>query len=125
MSNGRYIAIIVVIGIILIIGAVMLGKSDDGQININQAINSANQANIEAGITGETVNTTPANLRNLPNGGLVPKDIVERPPSPEETAEEESSTSTDNTEVEETEDTDGNTGEIEPLEEDIPTETSE
>lgn len=82
MSNGKYIAILVAIGIVLIVGSVMLGKSDNGEINVNDIINNSNKIKVEEGKPDEVVNTTPNKLRSLPNGGLVPQNPNAIPPTP-------------------------------------------
>lgn len=94
MSNAKYIITIVIVGAVLIIGAVMLGRSDNGEINVNEAINNANQANSENGNTGEAVSTVREDLRDLPNGGLVPQNPEATPPTPEPELESDLETDT-------------------------------
>ena len=127
MSNAKYIAILVVVGVVIIVGAVMLGKSDNGEINVNATINSANQANTEAGNNNPTVNTTPNALRGLPNGGLVPQDPNARPqpPTPESEAIDENASTTTATTTEEGVTEEAEAGDSEALDTEIPEETTQ
>lgn len=78
--------------VVIVVGAVFIGKSDNGQINVNAAIETSNQANIDAG--GDAANNVALvreDLRNMPNGGLIPQ---ENQPAPE-TPPVETGTTTD------------------------------
>jgi|GEM_PF-3069088 len=88
--------------VLVVIGAVLLGKSDQGEIDVNAAIINSNQTMKESGEPVEEVNTIPKRLRDLPNGGLVPSNTpVEETPTQTETPEEQtSSTTTDDAEEE-------------------------
>lgn len=69
--------------VVIVVGAVLIGKSDNGQINVNAAIQSSNQANIEAG--GDPANNVALvreDLRNMPNGGLIPQENQPAPEAP-------------------------------------------
>ena len=80
MGNPAFIAGVIVIGIITIVGAVFIGKSDSGEINVSAAIQSSNQANnAEGGDTSKNVETVPEAFRNMTNGGLVPQENQPEP----------------------------------------------
>ena len=83
VSMPAFIAVILIGGIVIVIGAVYVGKSDNGEINVESLINSSNQQNEASGNSDKNVGTTPAALRDLPNGGLVPQDPNATPPAPE------------------------------------------
>lgn len=76
-----------------VFGAIALGKTDSGQIDVNAVIETAYNDRVDAGgdASIEAVYTTPPALRNLPHGGLVPLDRkgqVETETETETTAEE-------------------------------------
>lgn len=87
MRTPAFVGTLFFLGVFVVGGAIMIGRSDSGQINVAATIQSNNQAVIDAGGTvEETVGTLPESLRNLPNGGLVPTDNVPEPilnPTPE------------------------------------------
>lgn len=79
-----FIAGLVGVGVLVLIGAVMIGRSDSGAIDVSATITEANQMHAENG-GGEQVNVGNPALQNLPNGGLVPQETpVEQPPVVEE-----------------------------------------
>jgi hypothetical protein len=91
---------IFVVGLIVSVGAVFMGKSDNGEIDVNSAIELANQTRHQTGDTSTADVETPTSAhRNMTNGGLVPQEgrPVETPPViPEpETATETEATSTE------------------------------
>lgn len=80
-----FIAGLVGVGVLVIGGAVMIGRSDSGAIDVSATITESNQVNAEKG-TGEQVNVGNPALQNLPNGGLVPQTTpTEQTPVVEET----------------------------------------
>ncbi len=79
-----FIAGLIGMGVLVFIGAVMIGRSDSGEINVPATITEANQLHAENG-GGEQVNVANPALQNLPNGGLVPQGTPpEQPPVVEE-----------------------------------------
>ncbi len=69
-------------GIVVMGLAILIGKSDSGQINVAATIQESNQAQSESG--GEQVSSVPQAFQNMPNGGLVPQENqVNTPPAPE------------------------------------------
>ena len=91
--GGIFVSLVAIVA-----GAVFIGKSDNGQINVNATIQSSNQANIDAG--GDVANNVALvreDLRNMPNGGLIPQEnqpAPEAPPADVGTTTGESATST-------------------------------
>jgi hypothetical protein len=72
---SAFVAILVAVGFFVIVGAVLLGRSDSGQIDVNKAINNSNQSLRDAGGTGEgEVETVREVFKNKPNGGLQPQE---------------------------------------------------
>ncbi len=121
MSTPAFIVSILALSFVVIGGAVFIGKSDQGQINVNAAIQSSNQKNIDAGgNSNNTIGTVPEVFRNMPNGGLEPQGDQAsnaQPETAEPTREEnaEAGTTTESndastTEVDSTETTDVSTG---------------
>ncbi len=80
-----FIAGLIGAGVLVVIGAVMIGRSDSGAINVPDTINQANIEHAENG-GGEQVNIGNPALQNLPNGGLVPQETpIAQAPVIEET----------------------------------------
>ncbi len=101
IGNPLFIIGISVIGIGVIAGAIFLGKSDNGEIDVSAAIQSSNQANIEAGgDASKNVEVIPDVFKDMPNGGLVPQEnqpaqeIVEAVPAETASSTEGNSTTT-------------------------------
>ncbi len=86
---------------VIIVGAVLIGKSDNGQINVNATIQNSNQANIDAG--GDPSNNVALvreDLRNLPNGGLIPQENQPETPAPApEATQNDQGTTTESTDT--------------------------
>ncbi len=102
-----FIAGLIGVGVLVFVGAVMIGRSDSGEINVSATITDANEMHAEQG-GGEQVNVVNPALQNLPNGGLVPQSTpVEQPPvieeSPATTTDAALSTTTEATPSEESE----------------------
>lgn len=100
MGNPAFIVGVIVIGFITIVGAVYIGKSDSGEINVSAAIESSNQANNAAGgDASRNVETVPEAFKNMTNGGLVAQEnqpetpVVEQAPSEEVATSSATSTS--------------------------------
>lgn len=75
MTTPAFVASVLGVGVLVIVGAILIGKSDNGQINVTAAIEQSNKANIEAYGEGATqVETVPDEFKNMPNGGLVPQE---------------------------------------------------
>lgn len=80
MSTPAFVGVVVVLGILVIWGAVVFGQSDHGVINVADTINSSNQSNAEAqGDPNNNVQAVPEVFKNMPNGGLVPAENQEKP----------------------------------------------
>ncbi len=90
MSTPAFFAVLFVVGIVIIGGAVLLGKSDNGQINVSATIQNSNQANKDAnGDASNNVDVVPPQFQNMTNGGLVAQEnqpAPEEAPKPEDTA---------------------------------------
>lgn len=73
------------LGLIVAVGAVMLGRSDDGQIDVAAAVREAGNTNTQNGESaGEQVNVPSEAFRNMPNGGLVSQGGDSSTPAPVE-----------------------------------------
>ena len=100
MGTPAFIGSVLIVGLLAIGGAVFIGTSDDGQINVTAAIQSSNQANTDAGgDASENVETIPDTFKNMPNGGLVSQGEQPTTPvaeqSPEESVSETGTTTTE------------------------------
>lgn len=88
---------LVVVGIVVIGGAVMIGKSDTGPINVVATIQESNKNAASEG--REEVETTPPIFQSMPNGGLVAAENQEAlAPAPAEQPTEGASTTATSTE---------------------------
>lgn len=84
------------LGIAVLVGAVLLGRSDSGQIDVAAAVRDAGTVTDESGNQVPAVNVPGAEFRNMPNGGLVPQDPNAAPePAPVEDAASSTSESED------------------------------
>ncbi len=93
MSTPAFISSVTFSVVLVIVGAIFVGKSDRGQIDVTATIQNANQANREAyGDEAVIVNTNAEALRNLPNGGLEPQPNQESTPAPQPQAEASTTT---------------------------------
>ena len=100
MGTPAFLSVLVLTGIVIIIGAIFIGKSDEGQIDVSATIRNSNQANIDAnGDPNNNIGTVSDALRNMPNGGLVPQENQENntPPVAVEESSVETSTTTEDT----------------------------
>ncbi len=99
MGTPAFIGVVFLAGIVIVGGAIFMGKSDNGEINVNAVIQSSNQAAIaEGGSSAEQVSTVSEAFRNMPNGGLVPSSEDTKTPEPQpetQVNEEVSATTTD------------------------------
>ncbi len=90
MGTSAFVAVTLVVGVLVIGGAVFIGKSDTGEIDVSATIQNSNQAAIEnGGDPADQVGTVSDAFRNMPNGGLVPQAAQETPPEPQTTPETE------------------------------------
>jgi hypothetical protein len=101
ISTPVFLGSILVLGIIVITGAVLIGKSDKGQIDVTAALQNSNQMNSDAGNTAAHVDIPGEQFRNMPNGGLVPQENQPATQPPTEqvattTSETGTSTSSEN-----------------------------
>lgn len=109
MSTPVYIVAVSFVVVALTAGAVFVGRSDSGQIDVSDTIkNASQQIDADGNITEGEKTYTPPKLRNQPNGGLVPQDPSGLPATPPPASEPE------------TEDTDANANEAECSEEYVP-----
>ena len=76
-----FIAGVLGLGVLVIGGAILLGRSDGGQINISQVVDEAQQAQIDQGGEVTDINVPSQAFQNMPNGGLVPSDNQTTPES--------------------------------------------
>jgi hypothetical protein len=92
---------ILLAGVIVTGGAILFGRSDEGVINVSEAIRSSNvtaQQSADDSGAGETIVPVENTRSSLPNGGLVGKgDVTPRPEPKVESASstDDSATSTD------------------------------
>lgn len=107
-SSLKFYIALVAVAVVICSGAVFLGKSDTGAIDVTAAINNANQERRESNSdpanennqVGEVPNVREVH-RKLPNGGLVPAASQEEKkpaPTPEPAEDENSSTTEDGVE---------------------------
>ncbi len=74
MSTPAFISSVIGVGFVIVIGAIIIGRSDKGQINVTATIQEANEKNTEAqGNSNGNVENVPEVFRSLPNGGLQPQ----------------------------------------------------
>ena len=89
MGTPAFIGGVLTIGLLAIGGAIFIGTSDDGQINVTAAIQNSNQANTDAGGDASgNVEAIPETFKNMPNGGLVSQGEQPVPPVAEQVPEE-------------------------------------
>lgn len=82
-SNLKLIGSVLGLGILVIGGAVMLGRSDSGVIDVSATITRSNITQSAEGGDGTSVPVVPSEFSNMPNGGLVPQrnqGAVDTPP---------------------------------------------
>lgn len=99
-------------GVLVAVGAVMLGRSDTGQIDVAAAVREAGVQTDASGNQMAPVNIPGQEFRNIPNGGLVPQGEQGSAPTPEPepvTTDEsatttEASSTEESTDIESTED---------------------
>lgn len=110
MSTPAYIASVLFVVVALTAGAVFIGRSDSGQIDVSATIKNASseQTDADGNVTEREENYTPPALRNKPNGGLVPQDPSGLPPTPPPESETETEDTTSDT-AEDGDETDGDT----------------
>lgn len=95
LRTPAFIGAVLVVGALAIGGAIFLGKSDSGEIDVTAAIQNSNQANANAGGDASgNVETVPETFKNMTNGGLVPQENQPEPAAVV-TTEEVSATSTE------------------------------
>lgn len=92
VSTPAYISAVVFVVVVATAGAVLIGRSDTGPIDVSNTIKNANTEQIDAdgNVTEREENYTPPVLRNKPNGGLVPQDLSGLPATPPPAPETES-----------------------------------
>lgn len=75
MKMAVFIAWLLLVGVIVVTGAVYLGKSDEGPIDVAGTIGRSNQAIIDGGgdQSGQ-VDVVSQVFQDMPNGGLVPQE---------------------------------------------------
>ena len=97
MGTPAFVGSVFMAAAVVIGGAVFVGKSDRGEIDVSAAIQNSNQANRDAGgDPSHEVNAVPEAFRNMPNGGLVPQEHQpENTPPPEVTQPTDTSTTTE------------------------------
>jgi hypothetical protein len=84
MGAFAFLGTVIGVGILVIGGAIFIGKSDTGVIDVPATISNSNEISREEnGDSATIVETTPNALRTMPNGGLVPQGEVNKNPAPE------------------------------------------
>lgn len=74
LKTPAFFAWLIFAGIVVITGAVYIGKSDSGQIDVAEKIGDSNQAIRDGGgDQGGQVDVVPQVFQNMQNGGLVPQ----------------------------------------------------
>jgi hypothetical protein len=78
MSTPAFASLLIVGGVLILIAAFFIGRSDGGQINVAATIQSSNQ-NAPVNENGEQVpvNAVPQVFQRMTNGGLVPSENQE------------------------------------------------
>lgn len=75
MGTPLFIVGILISGLVIVAGAIFVGKSDTGEIDVTALIQNSNQANRDAnGDASKNVETVPDAFKDMPNGGLVPQE---------------------------------------------------
>lgn len=74
MKMAAFVAWLLFVGVIVVTGAVYIGKSDDGPIDVAGTIERSNQAIVDGGgdQSGQ-VDAVSKVFQDMPNGGLVPQ----------------------------------------------------
>ena len=74
MKMAVFIAWLLLVGVIVVTGAVYIGKSDEGPIDVARTIERSNQAIVDEGVdqSGQ-VDVVSKVFQDMPNGGLVPQ----------------------------------------------------
>lgn len=74
MKMAVFIAWLLIIGVFVVTGAVYIGKSDEGPIDVAGTIERSNQAIVdEGGDQSGQVDAVSKVFQDMPNGGLVPQ----------------------------------------------------
>lgn len=94
IKSPAFLLTVVALGIVVVVGAVFLGKSDNGQIDVAATVQKAGTITDENGAAVDTA-VAPATYQNMPNGGLVPQDGNAQPAPPAPTEATTTATSTD------------------------------
>jgi len=75
-SNKKLVVVssVFVVGLVVTVGSILLGRADVGQIDVSATINNSNRASVDSGDTSKEA-TQPVSdaFANMPNGGLVPQ----------------------------------------------------
>lgn len=83
MKSPAFMLSILGMGVLVAAGAVMLGRSDAGQIDVAAAVREAGVQTDASGNQIAPVNIPGEQFRNIPNGGLVPQGEQGSTPAPE------------------------------------------
>ncbi len=82
-SAAKFFVGLIVSAVLVVGGAVLIGKSDDGQIDVASAIQSANRDFVaNGGDPNAQVGTVDQAFQNMPNGGLVAQENQPVTPEP-------------------------------------------
>jgi hypothetical protein len=75
MKTPTFYVRLLLVGIVVVVGAIFIGRSGSGAIDVTTTIQNSNQANTAAqGNSNNNVATVPEAFRNKTNGGLVPQE---------------------------------------------------
>lgn len=84
------------VGLIVTVGAVLIGRADKGQIDVSATIANSNAERVASGVEGDSpVQPIPEVFANTRNGGLVPQSGDVTPPPETESTPVETGTTTD------------------------------
>jgi hypothetical protein len=71
-KTAVFVAWTIFVGVLVVVGSVYLGKSDNGQIDVAATIGQSNQAIVDGGgDQSGLVDVVPQTFQDMPNGGLV------------------------------------------------------
>lgn len=71
-KTAAFVAWTIFAGVLVVVGSVYLGKSDNGQIDVAATIGQSNQAIVDGGgDQSGIVDVVPQTFQDMPNGGLV------------------------------------------------------
>ncbi len=92
-KTAVFVAWTIFAGVLVVVGSVYLGKSDNGQIDVAATIGQSNQAIVDGGgDQSGLVDVVPQTFQDMPNGGLVAQESNGEQVEPEPVVETGSTT---------------------------------